>query len=502
MIRYDIEACIGSPCEDAKPVQIKKHDTGVRLAVHLVRRQQVSKWRAEKQAYLIPELSAAIVRVRKPDGTKYESDKTVIEGRSTVVHCLEVQGCTSAGICEAEIVLYDTEQKRLTSATFRYEITAECVCDDDPPSKDYFDILGEQIQQVADAAASAHEAIVATNNAAEAAILAEEAAQEAQSAAELAKEGAKFSASAAEKSANRAEAAAESAGSAVNEALEKAKASGEFDGADGEPSYVMPPWYRGVDLTEKFADEIAKYKNPWKWIRERIRAGNYDGLHICDYIPFERTNNGQRFEAQIAGIDTYYGYGDTNAEVGHHIDFITREAVGWGRRINQGSTNNGNADTPYPWLASELYSVLNGTGDFQYSGLWDQLPYELQQYIVEKPMKLEQRYYNEYLLAEDNAAGWTNIGKLWLPAEFEVYGSGICNKGRASTGATAVQYPIFVGNCNNRTKRVANGTRVAWWLLNPVAGSTDYWCCVSNRGNADSTPVTNTYTFPICFRIA
>ena len=115
--------------------------------------------------------------------------------------------------------------------------------------------------------------------------------------------------------------------------------------------------YPGVDLTVKFADEIANYSDEWAWITARIKAGNFSGIHVSDYIPVTTgRTDGFTFKAQIAGIDTYYQYGDS--AVGHHIDFISKELWPDLMVMNQVNYNNGTANTPYPWLASHCYALL------------------------------------------------------------------------------------------------------------------------------------------------
>ena len=96
--------------------------------------------------------------------------------------------------------------------------------------------------------------------------------------------------------------------------------------------------YDGVDLTSKFAEEIAGFTDPGAWIRSRIRANNFDGIHVNDYIPFETTNN-LNFKARILGIDTYYEYG--GIPVKHHIDFICEELWPNPHPINPVKYNNG-----------------------------------------------------------------------------------------------------------------------------------------------------------------
>ena len=100
--------------------------------------------------------------------------------------------------------------------------------------------------------------------------------------------------------------------------------------------------YDGVDLTAKFADEIAASPyndDPWAWIKARVQAGNYTGIHVRDWIPFTTTNN-YTFNAQIAGINTYnrYGYQPMVADA---VDFITKEVWIDKHKFNPVRYNNG-----------------------------------------------------------------------------------------------------------------------------------------------------------------
>lgn len=95
--------------------------------------------------------------------------------------------------------------------------------------------------------------------------------------------------------------------------------------------------YPGVDLTVKFADEIANYTDEWAWVHARTQTGNYAGININDYIPV--VANGNTYKARVMGINTYTGYGDT--EVGNHIDWIFEELWPTRKPINQANYNNG-----------------------------------------------------------------------------------------------------------------------------------------------------------------
>lgn len=98
--------------------------------------------------------------------------------------------------------------------------------------------------------------------------------------------------------------------------------------------------YPGVDLTQKFAAEIAEAGNPWTWIDGRIQDENFGGIHVGDYIPFT-TDNGYTFRALIMGIDTYKGMSVAGDSIPSHIDF--RFHIPWPtlHEINPVNWNNG-----------------------------------------------------------------------------------------------------------------------------------------------------------------
>ena len=192
--------------------------------------------------------------------------------------------------------------------------------------------------------------------------------------------------------------------------------------------------YEGVDLTVKFADEISEFDNdPWAWIKDRINYANYDGLHIADYIPFT-TTDGYEFEAQIAGIDTYY---ETNypAITYHHIDFITKDCHPTIIQWNTSNNNNGTSSNRNPWKASRVCGWLNNT-------VYNTLPENLKNKIVSKDWLLEYRYSTSGALTDSNTWEWGTLGKLWLPTETEVYGTCVWGTKGYSVG-TSIQYPLF-----------------------------------------------------------
>lgn len=267
--------------------------------------------------------------------------------------------------------------------------------------------------------------------------------------------------------------------------------------------------YTGENLVTKFAQEIANFDNEWAWIKARITAGNFDGLNIGDYIPVTTANN-VTFNARIAGINTYKGYGDT--AVGNHIDYISASLWPNTFKMNLKNFNNGlDADHQYPWLSSNGYHFLNslagnvpnGTGnlpeteavDYTAGGVYFFLPDALKNVIVEKRMYIPKRFSASGIQSEDNAGGWVNIGKLWLPSEVEVTGAPIwgCNKYGAMG---SVQYPLFAQNMN----RIIG--RNNWWTLSATSGNTSTFVHVTNSGYVNDIGASADYRSPVCFRIS
>lgn len=281
-----------------------------------------------------------------------------------------------------------------------------------------------------------------------------------------------------------------------------------FKGIDNDQTYV------GQDLTVKFADEIKGYSDEWAWAKARRNAGNYAGMHVNDYIPIT-CSNGYVLKAQIAGINTYTGYGDQ--QVGNHIDFICKELWNDLHVMNKVNYNNGNANSPSPFLASDLNYWLNSMSgtvpnstsdaavttevDYTAGGVLYYLPDKLKNQIVPKRIILPNRYTEGQVLKNDNSWAWQSTGKLWIPSEVEVYGAPCWGNNGYGAGGF-VQYPIFIGNMNRTKKRCSNKDRCLWWLLSANAGDSTPFTSVSSNGNCSYYAAANTLiAAPVCFRI-
>lgn len=276
----------------------------------------------------------------------------------------------------------------------------------------------------------------------------------------------------------------------------------------------MGQTYVGQDLTVKFADEIKGYSDEWAWAKARKNAGNYAGMHVNDYIPIT-CSNGYVLKAQIAGINTYTGYGDQ--QVGNHIDFICKEHWNDLHVMNKVDYINGNANNPSPFLASDLNYWLNSMSgtvpnstsdtsvttevDYTADGVLYYLPDKLKNQIVPKRILLPSRYTAGQVLTSDNSWAWQNTGKLWIPSEVEVYGAPCWGDSGYGAGGF-VQYPYFANNMNRVKRRCRSNDRYSWWLLSALSSNFTSFARVNSYGHANYASASATYVAaPVCFRI-
>lgn len=247
--------------------------------------------------------------------------------------------------------------------------------------------------------------------------------------------------------------------------------------------------YKGRDLTTVFATEIANFTDAWAWIKNRIQNANYTGIYVGDYIPI--TVKDETVEMQVAGIDVYYRTTDNN--LGHHIDFISRDCFSETVQWNTENNNNGNAESAYPYMVSNLHTWLES--------LYDYLPQAVKNQIVTKRALMEQRYSASGALTDSTGWGWQDIGKLWVPHEYEVFDSCVWGTKGWSQGQ-ALQYPIFANSYLNRIKCAGKGGgRCDWWLASVRSGISASACSVSSNGDASSWYASNASRVPLCFRI-
>ena len=236
----------------------------------------------------------------------------------------------------------------------------------------------------------------------------------------------------------------------------------------------------------------------WASLNGRIRAGDFTGLHIGDYKTITLTT-GEVVIMELAGVDQYYECGDS--KIGHHADFISRDCLAGGRRMNEANNNNGTEAEKNPWLASELYQVLND----ETTGIYAKLPSDLKPYIITKRALLEERYSSAGSVAADTGWAWKNMGKLWLPTEVEVFGHHTWSEPGYGTGGGGcnLQYPIFAGGAKHIIKGDGNGGSCCiWWEASALRTNATDFCAVGITGTASNYHASYAgIRAPLCFRI-
>lgn len=219
-------------------------------------------------------------------------------------------------------------------------------------------------------------------------------------------------------------------------------------------------------------------------MQDKINRGDYIGMRDADFLPLTVEN--KTHDMQIAGINVYTAA--TNQKLGNHIDFISRDCYSQPVQWNLTNNNNGTAEQHQPYLASNVYKFLEE--------LYNKLPEDVQSVISLKRTILEYRYSASGALTNSTSHGWEDLGKLWLPSEYEVFGSTVWGTKGYSAGQ-AVQYPIFANSWKNRIKG-----GVDWCLLSVVGDSSAFVCYVTGNGYSRCYDAANLYHVPLCFRIA
>ncbi|MCL2357481.1 MAG: DUF6273 domain-containing protein [Defluviitaleaceae bacterium] len=277
----------------------------------------------------------------------------------------------------------------------------------------------------------------------------------------------------------------------------------------------------GANLEAVHAAEISASPhngNVWSWIRARIRAGNYSGIRIGDWIQI--TVSGNVVIMEVAGINTYTRSVAGGTAIPNHIDFISRNLFPEHRQFNRVPFNNGILGAESPWAASDLRAWLNGlqtdvpngvganpetiSVDYTIIGLFPRLPEQLRAVIVRKNSVAAGRFSFGVLLTDDNVSGGGGLDNLWIPSEVEVFGivvHGTCGISHAG----GVQYPIFANNMSRVTKTVGGvSLGSTWWLMIPQSGNSSAVSAVQSgvRNIAIGLAANTTLGVPLCFRIA
>ena len=166
---------------------------------------------------------------------------------------------------------------------------------------------------------------------------------------------------------------------------------------------------------------------------------------------------------EIADFDHDYLSGSTSANKAG-ISMITRDLLPNTRQMNSSNTNSGG----FP--ASALYDYLNGT-------ILNGLPSDLRSAL--------KTTYKWYGTGNNTTNGQWHGCKVWIPLEYEMFGTTKYAPATEHTTGNARKYPIFTDNAS-RIKRMNNGSGDAqwYWEASPRESTAERFCNVSNDGSA------------------
>ena len=127
MITFDIYVLMGASAGEKKAT-VKCNDTGVNLRIFPETLTELSARRFKTDPYSIPSGSVAVLKVSKSDGTPLEIPAKRVE-KNSVFFKLPPQTFTVEGVASAEVSIFGSDGRRVTSDTFYIDVSKECVAD-------------------------------------------------------------------------------------------------------------------------------------------------------------------------------------------------------------------------------------------------------------------------------------------------------------------------------------------------------------------------------------
>lgn len=280
--------------------------------------------------------------------------------------------------------------------------------------------------------------------------------------------------------------------------------------------------YRGTNLEEKFATEIANYDTVADWLHARCVANNFEGIYPFDYfydttvaktVDSTAVAGGQKRKCVIAGVDMYYNTGDT--AMPHHLTIFAGFSAA-NVLFNTVNNNNGSSYDANPFKASKLYAVLNGVNNASTNnigavgfnaadnGYLQTFSTKLRGYMKEQRCFMPERYSASATLTDHTGWNWKGRGMIFAPSEIEAYGCLIHSTKPSMTQQNPegfgpyCQWDIF----KSAASRLLFG-RASFWLSSVAGGGSSHACTVYGNGSAACHDTAGTYRrAPLCFHIA
>lgn len=243
--------------------------------------------------------------------------------------------------------------------------------------------------------------------------------------------------------------------------------------------------YPGRNLATVLADEAEAAGGIYAALHARVRAANYAGLRIGDYVDVTLTDS-TVMRYQIAAFDHYYNCADQ--AMGHHLFMVP--TTPWSANIqwNTTATNQGTNAQKNPYLVSNLHS-------WEVNTFLPKLPQALRDVLIDHRSLVEDRYNASSQLSASTGWHWDSLGKVFSLSEMEVYGCCVWGTPAWSQGMDS-QLPLF-RETRNRIK-----SRASWWLRVARGSSASNACLVNYTGTASDTSAAHAGVRPLpCFLI-
>lgn len=182
---------------------------------------------------------------------------------------------------------------------------------------------------------------------------------------------------------------------------------------------------------------------------------------------------------EIADFDHDYLSGSTSASKAG-ISMITRDLLPATRQMNSSKTNVGG----FP--ASALYDYLNGT-------ILNGLPSDLRSAL--------KTTYKWYGTGNNTTNGQWHGSKVWIPLEYEMFGTTTLSPETEHSTGNARKYPIFTDDASH-VKRLNNGSGGAnwYWEASPRASNATHFCAVASYGSASDSGASS--ALGVCFGLS
>ena len=91
--------------------------------------------------------------------------------------------------------------------------------------------------------------------------------------------------------------------------------------------------------------------------------------------------------------------------------------------------------------------------------------------------------------------------KIWLPREWEIFGTTTYAAATEHSQGSAAQFPIYAVAANRVKTYGKSGGSAYWWLSSPGAGGSAYFCGVNTSGGAHHHGASTANGVVPCFQI-